>query len=218
MCGRFTLDIDERFYPRFKLERVIFDFPPNFNVAPGQSTPIIIKEEERGIKMMNWGFLPPWAKDVTDKFRPINAKVETIDQKNTFKSALLKQRCIIPANGFYEWEKTQEGKQPWYFYPKDDNYFAFAGIFSIWKGHGENDPFYSYTILTRQANALVNRVHERMPLILTQMQEDIWLDKGNVSNALELVRAEQEIDISLHKVAPLVNSPQNNFPDLIKSI
>jgi len=218
MCGRFTLDIDERFYPRFKLDRVILDFPANYNIAPGQSTPIIIKEDNRDIKLMNWGFLPPWGKDVTDKFRPINAKVETIDQKNTFRSALVKQRCIVPANGFYEWEKTDNGKQPWYFHPKHNDYFAFAGIFSIWKGHGEDDPFYSYTILTRQANALVNRVHERMPLILNPIQEEIWLSEGNISEALEIVRQEQDIDIELHKVASLVNSPQNNFPDLIKPI
>lgn len=218
MCGRFTLDIDERFYPRFKLDRVILDFPASYNISPGQSTPIIIKEEKRDIKLMNWGFLPPWAKDITDKFRPINAKVETIDQKNTFKSALLKQRCIIPANGFYEWEKTENVKQPWYFKPKNDNYFSFAGIFSIWKGHGDDDPFYSYTILTRQANALVNRVHERMPLILNPVQEEVWLTNDNISEALDIVREDQDIDITLHKVASLVNSPSNNFPELIKPI
>jgi putative SOS response-associated peptidase YedK len=218
MCGRFTLDIDERFYPRFKLDKVILDYPANFNIAPGQDTPLIIKSENREVKLMNWGFLPPWGKDLDDKFRPINAKVETIDQKNTFKSALNRQRCLIPANGFYEWEKTDKGKLPWYFYPAASSYFAFAGIYSVWKGRGEDKPFYSYTILTRAANAQVKNVHERMPVILRPTQEEIWLNEVNIANALEVIRIDQNEDIKSHRVAPLVNSPQNNFPELIKPI
>ncbi len=218
MCGRFSLELDDTFYPRYELDNVI-ELQPNYNVAPSEIIPVIVKNSPKKVVNMRWGLLPPWITKDESKYAMINTRAETIDQKPYFKSAFKNCRCLIPATGFYEWRKDPLNKIPFYIHLKNNNYFSFAGIYSIW-----NDPkgyeVYTCSIITTQANELMESIHDRMPVILSKKEEDIWLDKSidNTDSLKALLNSYPSLEMEAYQISTRVNSPVNNSKDLLQPL
>ena len=216
MCGRYTLAkplkaIESHFGPlHTKLE-----YRPSYNIAPSQMSPVVIEHSgQRKLGTMKWGLVPPWAKDEKKKF--INARSETAHEKSSFKNSLKSQRCLIPADGFLEWQGTE--KQPCYIFLRDQALFAFAGLWSTWNSpEGKN--LHTYTILTTEANEKLSPIHARMPVILPPEQYKTWLapDSGfaAVRNFLTTFPSEE---FDFHPVSKEVNSPKNNHPEILQNI
>lgn len=179
MCGRFHLAPDEDFYPRFGIKHRDDDFPLsiNTNVKPGQFIPTIIRDQKRNkLYGMKWGFIPAWAKDPKIGYKMINSRSETIFEKPSFKSAIRKTRCLIPATGFYEWDEKKNANL---FQLKGKKYFAMAGIYSEWKDP-QGEILTTCSIITREANKDVGDVHERMPVILDEESENEWMSNDDI--------------------------------------
>lgn len=208
MCGRFYIDKNkEKISKQFSVNDSK-EAKTSYNIAPSQNCSIIrMSGDKKELINLNWGFIPAWAKpDV--KIKPINAKAETIREKPYFRSAYKKQRCIVPASGFYEWKGSKGNKQPYAIYPLNDPYFAFAGL---WERNGDLETF---TIITTEANELMREVHHRMPVILDTNNYDAWLNNGDY----ELLKPCPSEEMGLHKVSSAVNKPMNNSADLINAI
>ncbi|GIP41167.1 putative SOS response-associated peptidase YoqW [Paenibacillus sp. J31TS4] len=180
MCGRFTLTTWlEEIMERFLLEPADFPYEPRYNAAPGQWIPAIVEHEgKRRIGQLRWGLVPSWAQDEKIGYKMINAKSETAADKPSFRTALQRRRCLIPADGFYEWRRNADGtKQPLRFVRNDRALFAMAGLYDTWQGP-DGKRIGTCTILTTSPNALVEPVHNRMPVILDPTNEAAWLDKA----------------------------------------
>ncbi len=217
MCGRFAL------YSSFQAIRdyadllnEIGEIDSNYNVAPGQIIPIIINQNEKSIlKSCKWGLIPFWAKDENIGYKLINTRGETISEKPSFKYAFQQRRCLIPANGFYEWRKKD--KQPFYITLQNRELFTFAGIWEIWKSPAGKQIF-SCSIITTSTNEKLSNIHHRMPVILKKDDEEIWL-KGNNTNILQnLLTSYPNAKMLSHPVSINVNSVKNNYPQLIEAI
>jgi putative SOS response-associated peptidase YedK len=173
MCGRFSLAVTPDELAKFFDLDEVPDFPARYNIAPSQPIAVILKtsdQPERHFRLMRWGLIPAWAKDPAIGNRLINARAETVAEKPSFRAAFKRRRCLIPASGFFEWQKTKAGKQPFYFRPQDEGLFAIAGLWESWQ------EIETCTILTTAANELLQPIHERMPVILNPADYDQWLD------------------------------------------
>lgn len=174
MCGRFTLKTPERIRFDRITEYGVETLIPRYNIAPSQD---ILTITERGAQreatFLQWGLIPAWSRDAKGI---INARVETIDQKPSFSDSFQKRRCLIPADGFYEWERHGKISQPYYFQMKDESAFAFAGIWDQWQGNGRS--ITSCAIITTTANELLAEIHHRMPVILDANSYDLWLNEN----------------------------------------
>ena len=184
MCGRFArYSLSRELERYFNAHPAAFEIQPNYNVAPAQEIPVIIQQEgERHIKKRHWGLVPFWAKDISIGSRMINARVETVTSKPAFRTALKQRRCLVPANGFYEWKGKAGSKQPYFFHLPSGEPFAFAGLWEAWESKGAPsapDPYKSCTIITTDASEAVKDIHNRMPLILKPEAYEEWLDPGN---------------------------------------
>jgi putative SOS response-associated peptidase YedK len=209
MCGRYTLTVPiDQLAAEFDLDEVRAELSPNFNVAPTQSVATILAENGgRRLETLRWGLVPSWAKDPEIGSRMINARSETAPEKPSFRSAFKRRRCLIPADGFYEWKREEGGKQPFYIHMNDGRPFAFAGLWEDWND-GE---IRSCTILTTSANGLVGEVHERMPVILPAGDRDAWLDpEAETQELVSLLRPYPGDDLETFPVSRFVNSPRNN--------
>ncbi|MEA2095944.1 MAG: SOS response-associated peptidase [Candidatus Cloacimonadota bacterium] len=217
MCGRFAL------YSSFQaikdyadLLNEIGEIEANYNVAPGQEIPIIINKNQHNIlKSCKWGLIPFWAKDETVGNKLINTRGETIAEKPSFKYAFQQRRCLIPANGFYEWRKKD--KQPFYINLKDRELFSFAGIWEIWKSPAGKQIF-SCSIITTCPNEKLKTIHPRMPVILQKEHEETWLTENNGNILQKLLISYPSEEILFHPVSNDVNSVRNNYPELTKAI
>ncbi len=215
MCGRFQIsktedDIQIRFHVDVEKEWL----KQIFNAGPMMQLPVITNEEPERLNFFRWGLVPFWAKDAAIGVKMINAKSETLAEKPAFKSALQKRRCLIPANGFYEWEKAGKSKIPHRFFLESEELFAFAGLWESWK-----DPSGSilrtFTIITTTPNELVSPVHDRMPVILDPDFEKHWLDaQAPVQDLLEMLRPYPAQKMKQYRVSEKVNNVRNNSPDL----
>lgn len=235
MCGRYvSATPPDQLARYFGAESVVEarkspdseEFVGNFNVAPTQGVFTVYETQgERRLDTFHWGLVPFWAKDPKIGSRMINARAETIAEKNSFKRSFAKKRCIIPADGFYEWKSVegQKRKQPMYLTTIDESPFAFAGLWEVWKDSntldqdGEPLELYSCTIITGEPNEKVADVHDRMPVMLPPDAWDTWLDRDNHDvEALQelLVPAPAEL-IQLRMVSTDVNNVRNNNPSLI---
>ncbi|PSB07421.1 hypothetical protein C7B62_19970 [Pleurocapsa sp. CCALA 161] len=213
MCGRFTLNTTANEITRqFEVE-VNEAISPRYNIAPSQQILVIQqKEVARSLLMMKWGLIPSWVKNLDSwKSNLINARVETVGEKPSFRSAFKHRPCLIPTSGFYEWSKD---KQPHFFRLKDHQLFALAGLWESWS-NGE-DELVSCTILTTKANTEAAKVHHRMPVIIQPTDYDSWL--GELNHRKQLLDALPEVDLELYPVSKKVNSPKNDTPDCIKPI
>jgi putative SOS response-associated peptidase YedK len=221
MCGRFTLTADLKALA----ERFSTPVPPNakynarFNIAPSQPVIVVGDDGQRYMKQMRWGLIPSWAKDPAIGNRMINARVETIAEKPSFRTALKKRRCLIPADGFYEWQKLGKIKQPVRIVLKSREPFGFAGLWEHWTSP-ENEEILTCTIITTEANELLKQVHDRMPVILTRETESQWLDPKNDDpvKLLPLLKQYPSEQLEYYPVSREVNSPGVDKPSNIEPL
>jgi len=190
-------------------------FIPRYNIAPTQSVIVVNDTGQRQLVQMRWGLIPSWAKDPAIGNRMINARAETLTVKPAFRVALRKRRCLILADGFYEWQKKEKIKQPMFIRLKSREPFGFAGLWEHWNSP-EGEEILTCTIITTEANELLKQVHERMPVILPREKEDEWLDpNAEPSRLLELLKPYPSDLMEFYEVSRLVNSPANDTPDCI---
>lgn len=211
MCGRFTLHSPlDSILSRFSLSQLDFEYIPSYNVAPTQ--PVFTLLNNNGMAraaLMRWGLSPSWQKGVG---RPlINARLETLTQRKTFKGLIDSYRCLILADGFYEWREENSQKQPVYITLQSGEPFAFAGL---WDGKAEP----SCTIITTAANPAISEIHHRMPLIANSGLQKEWLTNNSFRSLRDALAAYDAPAVKFHKVSRLVNSPRNNEPDCIRPL
>jgi putative SOS response-associated peptidase YedK len=216
MCGRYTLAAGPEFIAEyFQIDGPIPEFQPSWNITPGGDIPVIceLPGNGRSCSLMHWGLIPHWAKEPDSKYKMINAKAETLRQRPAYRDAYKHRRCLIPANGFYEWQATPQGKQPYYIHRRDEGLLAFAGLWEYWEGeHLIN----SCTIITTRANPLLQTIHDRMPVILTEPDYATWLNSGNADPNLvdPLVRPCDSELLDMYPVSTAVNNPAHDGPEL----
>jgi len=212
MCGRFTLTVPERFFSRSFAFKNLPVMKPSFNVAPGTDILTVktnAKDDDVSMERMHWGFVPEWASDPSIGYRMINARSETVTQKPAFRAAFQSRRCLIPADGFYEWQGKGKHKQAFFIRLKSQEPFAFAGLWEHWQQ--EDRAFNSCTILTTRANGLMTPIHHRMPVILAPQHYQAWLNPKTAPDKLiSLLEPFPEEPMESRKVSSFVNSPKNN--------
>jgi putative SOS response-associated peptidase YedK len=190
-----------------------------YNVAPSQTVPVVRADAEgqRTLAMLKWGFVPSWSKD--GKIAPINAMSETVTEKPMFRGALKKRRCLIAADGFYEWQKTGKHKQPLHFHLRTRGPFGFAGIWETWRGPAEGEVLESVAILTTEANELVKPAHNRMPVILKPEYFRQWLDPAEQDPAelTPLLRPYSAEEMEATPVSDYVNNARHEGPECLAS-
>ncbi len=222
MCGRFVgyrqLDELQQFFP---IDRANCDVAANFNVAPTQEIlAIYTYEGENWLDRFHWGLVPFWAKDPSIGNRMINARAETIDEKPSFKNAFKKRRCLIIADGFYEWKGTKGQKQPMLITLPDKKPFAFAGLWEIWYKNKQAPAYRSCTIITTEASASIREIHHRMPVILKPEVYKDWLNPQyqNTENLKHILAVERLTELTSYPVSKQVNSARNNDLSLLDPI
>jgi putative SOS response-associated peptidase YedK len=211
MCGRYTLSTPAgRLAEEFQLDSTV-EIAPSYNVAPTQQVAAVLEDEGgRRLEMLRWGLVPSWADDPEIGARMINARSETAPEKPSFRRAFRGRRCLIPADGFYEWKRENGGKQPYYFHMQGGRPFAFAGLWEGWEKGGEGT-LRTCVILTTRANPVLSGIHDRMPVILPHDAYDAWLDPDAGREELgELMIPYPNDDLETYPVSRFVNSPRNN--------
>ncbi len=223
MCGRYTLTTPpELIADLFGLEEVP-TFAPRWNLAPTQEAAVIrvpALGAKRRFDLLRWGLVPAWAEDPAIGNRLINARAETATEKPSFKRSLQRQRCLVLADGFYEWRKDGKLKQPIWIHRSDGKPFAFAGLWASWRPKGtprEDPPLETFTILTTTPNELMKPIHDRMPVILSAEDYDLWLDPKttDAERVTPLLRPAPDAEFETREVSRVVNSPAHDLPDCI---
>ena len=218
MCGRYVLKAALPEIARMLGMDIDLALEPRYNIAPTSSVPACRVEEpdNRQLTLMHWGLIPPWAKKLDSSYRMINARAETIAEKPSFRSAFRHRRCLIPADGYYEWKSVQGRKQPYYFSMKDGNPFCFAGLWERWQP-ADGAPVESCTIITTDANAVGAEIHHRMPVILSPDDYAPWLDPRTTesSQLLPLLQPFSPQAMSVYPVSTLVNNARLDEPRCI---
>jgi putative SOS response-associated peptidase YedK len=221
MCGRFVLfSSPEEIKEAFAVQQVRYQVEPSYNVAPTQSVAVVVQREGvNTLEKMRWGLIPAWAKDPAIGSRMINARAETVGEKPSFKRPLKDRRCLVVANGFYEWQKTGQAKIPMFIRLKSGQPFGFAGLYDVWTSP-EGEAVASCTIITTSANDLMQPIHDRMPVILPKPHESAWLNPAlqRPADVLPLLVPYSAAEMEAYPVSRLVNSPENNSPDLIRAV
>jgi putative SOS response-associated peptidase YedK len=216
MCGRFTLTVDIATVARaFQVEPTL-QTEPRYNVAPTQQVVTVLCDETKHLALLRWGLIPSWAKDESIGNKMINARAETLAEKPSFKRLLTSKRCLVVADGFYEWKKEGRSKTPMYFTLKSKEPFAFAGLWDTWHSP-DGEPIRTCTLITTQPNDLVSPVHDRMPAILTPDLREEWLDPKlrDHEQLLSFLKAYPAEEMTVRPVSRLVNSPQSEGAELI---
>jgi len=218
MCGRFELHTNPAAIAlAFGLPHPP-DITPRYNVAPTQMIPVVRHNAngERELVQVRWGFVPRWAKDPSIGARMINARAETVESKPAFRNAFQRHRCLVPADGFYEWRQGPGGKQPMRIARADGQPFGMAGLYERWRSP-DGEVLDTCTILTTHANAQLASVHERMPVIVPPDQYERWLDAANVEVA-ELFAPCTDVELLVHPVSTRVNAVRNDDAALIEAV
>jgi putative SOS response-associated peptidase YedK len=221
MCGRFTLRTRLNELLQFYSVESQLQWEPRFNIAPSQSVAAIRNDpngDKRELATLRWGLIPSWADDIHIGNQLINARAETIATKPSFKQALKSRRCLVPADGFYEWKKSGKNKQPYFIRMADERPFVFAGLWECWS---KSQPaIESCTIITTTPNALVADIHDRMPVILTEAAAVRWLDRNteDPNSLTSLLVPYPAGEMSAYPVSTLVNSPQHDSADCVQPI
>lgn len=223
MCGRFTLRTPTPvLIQQFQLG-LFAPLPPRYNIAPTQPIAVVRQlgpGEPRQLDTLRWGLIPSWAKDPAIGNRMINARAETVAEKPAYRAAFRQRRCLVLADGFYEWQKSPAGKQPYYIRLADDRPFAFAGLWERWQDKTLKDApiIESCTVITTDANRLVQPIHDRMPAILAPEDYAHWLDPhvAAAEQLTPLLRPYPAEEMTTYPVSPLVNRPTSDSPECIK--
>lgn len=221
MCGRYFLHSTAD-----KLTRLFGEMPmpllqPRYNIAPSQPVPVVRENPagRREMVLLRWGLIPGWSKGPDPRFSMINARVETVAQKPAYRNALRYRRCLIPADGFYEWRAVDGGKQPYVLRPRAGGVLALAGLWEHWQDANGNE-LESCTILVRAADVQVRPIHDRMPVIVAPGSFDLWLDiHSQKTQPLEtLLAVQQAPELQIHPVGRAVNRPQNDDESLLEPL
>ena len=218
MCGRFTLTIDINSVAK------AFNVPvppsqqtgPRYNIAPSQNVVSLLSNGAVHLDLLRWGLIPSWAKDESIGSKMINARAETLAEKASFKRLLTSKRCLVVADGFYEWRKERSGKTPMYITLKDHEPFAFAGLWDTWKSP-DGEQIHTCTLITTEPNELVASIHNRMPAILSSEAQKEWLDSSlhDEHVLLPLLAPYPAAEMTARPVSRLVNNPQYDSAELI---
>ena len=219
MCGRFSIFADpERLAERFDASLPEEGLRPRYNAAPTQNLPVILNEDERHIQLLRWGLVPFWAEDPAIGSRMINARSETLAEKPSFRTPLKKRRCLVLADGFYEWQKTPDGKVPMRITLKTSEPFAMAGLWETWK-EPTGDLLRTFTIITTSPNDLLEPIHNRMPVILPREHEAIWLDNDADQGIwLDMLRPYPAELMTAYPVSKRVNYVGNDDQEVVQSV
>jgi putative SOS response-associated peptidase YedK len=215
MCGRYRLSRRKQLLEdHFATDPWEGDWEPRYNIAPTQPVPVIRqdpKEPVRRLSLVRWGLIPSWSKDASGAARMINARSETASTLPTFREALRLRRCLVPADGFYEWQRTGKAKQPFCFEVNDGELFAFAGIWDCWRD-GSGTVLETCSILTTTPNTVTAAVHDRMPVIVDPDAYDLWLDPGMKDSraASDVLRPYDANHMRCHPVSTRVNNVAND--------
>jgi putative SOS response-associated peptidase YedK len=215
MCGRFIFTDPAKIkalMPDADIDQLKIEFAPNYNIAPTLNIPAVLNDGSNKVRLIRWGLVPSWAKDISIGYKMINARAETLTEKPAFKRLIKNRRCLIFAEGFYEWKKQGHTKQPYFIRMKDARAFAFAGLWDLWEKDG--DALITGTIITTDANTLIADIHERMPVILAPDSYEAWLGNGS-RDVLSLLKPFSSKQMEAYPVSRLVGSPANNLPDNI---
>lgn len=228
MCGRYSLfvppdDLEERFGVTFEHE-----YEPRYNAAPGQHLPVVRNDSRSAITLGRWGLVPSWADEANTN--QINARAETVSETPAFRDAYRKRRCLVPADGFYEWTETGNGKQPYRITRRDGKPFAMAGLWETWTpeqtqtklgdfvdsndGSTRSEELVTFTILTREPNDTVSEYHDRMAVVLDRDEESPWLDGAPVED----LEPTPEDALRAYPVSTAVNSPSNDSPTVVDEV
>lgn len=221
MCGRYTLGKEpDSLLDYFHLHGEVPVYHLSYNIAPSRHAPVILQaaQQQRVCQLMQWGFVPAWSQGPDARFKMINAKAETVHEKPAYRTAFRRRRCLVPCDGFYEWQQRESGKQPFYIYRQDHSLLALAGLWEHWEGEGKQID--SFTIITTAANPFMQTVHARMPVIMTEPEFDVWLDSEyqDMAHLQTLLKPYPLEDLRMHPVTSAVNSPQHDSPELIEAI
>jgi putative SOS response-associated peptidase YedK len=227
MCGRYSITTNpEAMRQLFRFLNPTPNLPPHYNAAPTQQLPVVRRDRSgaRELAQLRWGLIPAWAKDQKIGYSMINARAETVAEAPAYRAAFQWRRCLVAADGFYEWR--QEGKQtkPYRFTLKDGALFAFAGLWERWRKHpragqdpdpGGDAPLETFTIIVTQANDLVRKIHDRMPVIIDPIDYDAWLEATDTAIPMALLQPYPAERMRSYPVGQRVNSPKNDDPDVM---
>jgi putative SOS response-associated peptidase YedK len=218
MCGRYVSSTPVRdLAARFAVSTPLPNAAPSWNVAPTQSAPVVRRHPqtgERHLDLLSWGFVPHWTKDIAEARRPINARAETVATSPMWREAVHRRRCLVPADAFYEWHATPDGKQPYAIARQDGQPMAFAGIWDGWRGPG-GEVIRSFAIVVTAANATMAPIHDRMPVIMEPADWPAWMGEAD-GDPLALLRPAAEDVLRIWPVGRAVNAPRNNGPELLE--
>lgn len=237
MCGRYaTARKRQELLDEFGvgLDAIEDDLEEDYNVAPTKPVPAVLErrskeapeEVVRQLRSLRWGLVPSWAKDLSVGARMINARIETVDEKPAFRKAFRDRRCLLPADGYYEWYEleprsgaTKPHKQPFFIRPRDGEIMAMAGLYEFWKSP-EGEWVTTCTIITTDASDDLGRIHDRMPMVVRRDQWDAWLDPGRTDpeDVRALLRPAMSGTMEAYPVSPLVSNVKNNGPELIQPL
>lgn len=220
MCGRYTqLSSVREILAGVDTTAFMFDRGASYNIAPTDEVAVIINDNGYKAMTMQWGLIPSWAKDDAMGRAIINARAETLLEKPTFKHAIKRRRCLIPADGFYEWYDDGTGKKPYYIRLKSKEPFCFAGIYDTWRTPTDA-LLITCAIITTTPNELIARIHNRMPVILHKEDYQRWLDAppDDVETVMPLLAAYPADEMEMYEVSRMVNSPKNDTPQLIQPV
>ncbi len=213
MCGRFTLRTSAREITRHFVLAEVPDLNPRYNIAPTQDVGAVRLDPDgkREFVFFRWGLIPSWAKDTKAGYSMINARAESVATKPSFRSAFKKRRCLILADGFYEWKKVGDKKQPFLIHMKDDEPFVFAGLWERW--HREKQTIESCTIIVTEPNQVLEEIHDRMPVILPAEHYDLWLDPEfeDTKKLEKMLKPFPPDEMAAYPVSTLVNNPRNDL-------
>jgi putative SOS response-associated peptidase YedK len=207
MCGRFsiiTLDLEGRFNAKLN-----FEIKPRYNIAPSEDVPIILNENPKEFIKAKWGLIPHWAKDEKIGYKMINARAETLQKRSAYKTQFKHHRCIIPADGFYEWKHVGSKKIPFRITKPNNSLFAFAGLYATWKD------LISFTIITTTPNSIVKPIHDRMPVILEKKDEETWLKENNTEKLQKLLKPTSQ-KLKTTQISDKINSSKNEGKDVLQ--
>ncbi|MEO0584916.1 MAG: SOS response-associated peptidase [Bacteroidota bacterium] len=215
MCGRYTFTKvpDESLV--VQPGQTAIPLSPRYNIAPSQMCAVIPQHDAMHIHYYRWGLIPHWAKDMRIGYKMINARSETLLEKASFKGPVRKARCVVLADGFYEWKKLPSGKQPYRIMMEDERAFVFAGLYARWRSP-EGPDIWSFSIITTEPNELTMDIHDRMPVILDQPQQERWLNAGeSAEDLLEILRPYPAEKMKAYPVSSAVGNVRNDYEELI---
>ncbi len=220
MCGRFDCHAELiTIIKEFKIDRSAVDYHPSYNIAPTRQIVTVKDDGTRHLAQCRWGFIPSWADDLKIGYKMINARSETVAVKPTFRDAFKNHRCLVVANGFFEWRAVGKSKIPVYIRLKSHQLIGFAGLYNAWKSPAGED-ICTCAIITTSANDLLRPVHDRMPCIIPKDKEDSWLDpKINEKDVLmSLLKPYPSDQMEYYEVSPIINKPGHDAPEVIQPV